>query len=84
MKGVNMKKKTITLRKISFYETDNKRKVVFISPEVDVLEAKRIANEHFKTRLSALSYYPAWVKGDFLYFDKVRGGEKGCAVWKTL
>lgn len=70
--------------KVSLYVADNRHKVIYISPAIDINEAKRIANEHFKTRLSALSYAPAWVKGDNLYFVKVRGGENGCAVWKTL
>lgn len=70
--------------KVQLYAADNRRKVIFITPAIDIDEAKRIANRHFKTRMSALSYAPAWTKDDGLYFDKVRGGKAGCAIWKTL
>ena len=66
------------------FETESKRKIVTVNLSLAKHEAIIEANKYFKIRKSALSITKAWVKGDYLYFEDVKGGKEVWAVWKTL
>lgn len=66
------------------FETENKRKVVTVNKSLAKYEAIIEANKHFKVRKTALSIRDAWVKGDYLYFEEIKGGRNVWAIWKTL
>jgi len=66
------------------YKTENGIAIVTVNKSLSIDEAFTEANKHFKIRKSALSIADAWIKGDNLYFEQVRGGKNVWAVWKTL
>ena len=69
---------------MTIFVNDNNKKIVTVNKSLAKSEAIREANKHFKAKVSALFIVDAWIKDDYLYFEKIRGGQNVWAVWKTL
>ena len=62
---------------------DKKRTVILVTKKCTELEAKKIANNHFKCPWIMLHSYNAWLKDDKVYFCQKNDAKSMWAISRT-